>query len=269
MQHTARPANQQLVVQRDAHDPEIAPDWQRIAQQQDHRQWAPPARPWLIRQTWRDLLFAHWPVAPSALRPLIPSRLELETFGGDAWVGVVPFELSGLSVRHTPHWLQLTFLELNVRTYVTVENKPGVWFFSLDAASLLAVLGARAAYHLPYYWAAMQISERDGWITYRSQRRGGDTARFAGRYRPSGPVFTSPPGSLESWLTDRYCLYASRAGRILRAEINHPPWPLQPAELEIAENTMASAQGIALSGSPILHFARRMDMVNWGPERVT
>lgn len=251
-------------------DPEMAPNWQRIAQQQDQRQWAPPARPWLIRQTWQDLLFAHWPVSPAMLRPLIPAQLALETFGGDAWVGVVPFDLSSLSVRPTPHRLRLAFPELNVRTYVTVQDKPGVWFFSLDAASLLAVLGARAAFHLPYYWAAMQMSEQDGWITYRSQRRGSSTARFAGRYRPTGPAFVSAPESLERWLTARYCLYAaSRAGHILRADINHDPWQLQLAEAEITENTMASAQGITLSGSPILHFARRTDMVNWAPERVT
>jgi uncharacterized protein YqjF (DUF2071 family) len=255
---------------RSVRDPEIAPDWLRIAQQQDQRQWVPPARPWLIRQTWQDLLFAHWPVAPALLRPLIPAKLALETFSGDAWVGVVPFDLSGLSVRRTPQRLRLAFPELNVRTYVTVQDKPGVWFFSLDAASLMAVLGARAAFHLPYYWAAMQMSEQDGWITYRSQRRGNTSARFAGRYRPTGPAFESTPESLERWLTARFCLYAaSRAGHILRAEINHNPWLLQPAEAEITVNTMASAQGIALGGSPILHFARRMDMVNWGPERVT
>jgi uncharacterized protein YqjF (DUF2071 family) len=268
MQSPARTSNQRLVNAHDARDPETAPDWQRIAQQQDQRQWAPPARPWLIRQTWRDLLFAHWPVAPAALRPLIPAQLELETFGGDAWVGVVPFELNELTARRAHPRLHLTFPELNVRTYVTTQGRPGVWFFSLDAASLLAVRGARATYHLPYFWASMQMSRENGWITYRSQRRGG-TARFAGRYRPTGPVLASTPTSLERWLTARYCLYATnRAGHILRAEINHDPWLLQPAEAEIAENTMASAQGMTLSGSPILHFARQMDVVNWGLERV-
>jgi uncharacterized protein YqjF (DUF2071 family) len=245
------------------------PDWQRIARQQDHRQWAPPARPWLIRQTWRNLLFAHWPVAPAALRPLIPAQLELETFGGDAWIGVVPFALSYLSDRRVPHRLYLDFLELNVRTYVTLGERPGVWFFSLDAASLVAVSGARSAYHLPYYWATMQMTEQDGWISYRSQRRGNPDVRFAGRYRPTGPVFESGPASLERWLTARYCLYATnRAGHIQRAEINHDPWQLQPAEAEITVNSMASAQGVALSGAPILHFARRMDVVNWGLEPV-
>jgi hypothetical protein len=245
------------------------PDWQRIARQQDHRQWAPPARPWLIRQTWRDLLFAHWPVSPAALRPLIPAQLELDTFGGNAWVGIVPFDLRNLTARRVPHRLGLTFPELNVRTYVTLQNTPGVWFFSLDAASLLAVRGARITYHLPYFWASMQMTEQDGWVTYHSQRRNDAAVRFAGRYRPSGPVFESTPESLDRWLTARYCLYAtSRAGNILRAEINHDPWLLQPAEAEITVNTMASAQGIALTGSPILHFAQRTDVVNWGLERV-
>lgn len=182
-------------------DPEATPDWQRIARQEDHRQWTPPARPWVIRQTWRDLLFAHWPVAPDALRALIPPQLELETFGGDAWVGVVPFVLSDLSARRVSHRLRLTFPELNVRTYVTLQDKPGVWFFSLDAASLLAVRGARAAYRLPYYWASMQVSEQEEWIAYRSRRRRNAAVQFAGRYRPTGPVFESAPESLERWLT--------------------------------------------------------------------
>ena len=246
------------------------PDWQQIARQQDQRQWAPPARPWIIRQTWRDLLFAHWPVAPAVLRPLIPTQLELETFGGNAWVGVVPFELSSLTARRAHNRLSLSFPELNVRTYVTWQDRPGVWFFSLDAASLLAVRGARAAYSLPYYWATMSIGVEDGWISYRSQRRGRTTARFSGRYRPTGPVIESASASLERWLTARYCLYTTNsAGQLLRAEINHDPWRLQPAEAEFTMNTMASAQGIHLTGSPLLHFARRTDVVNWGLEPVS
>lgn len=251
-------------------EPEEIPNWQQIARQQDQRQWAPPARPWLIRQTWLDLLFAHWPVTPAALRPLIPPQLKLDTFGGDAWVGVVPFELRSLTVRVAHDRLGLTFPELNVRTYVSFQDRPGVWFFSLDAASLVAVRGARAMFSLPYFWATMHIGEQDGWITYDSQRRGDVNARFSGRYRPTGPHFESEPESLERWLSARFCLYAtSRAGRLFRAEINHAPWQLQPAEAEITVNSMASVQGIDLTGSPLLHFARRTDVVNWGLERVT
>jgi uncharacterized protein len=245
------------------------PDWQRIAQQCNHRQWTPPARPWLMRQTWWQLLFAHWPVSPAVLRPFMPAQLELDTFGGDAWVGIVPFELRNLTARRAPHRLQLTFPELNVRTYVTLQDKPGVWFFSLDAASLLAVRGARAAYHLPYFWASMQMSEQGGWITCRSQRRGDALARFEGRYRPTGPVFESTPESLDRWLTARYCFYSTnRAGQIMRAEVNHDPWLLQPAEAEITVNALLSTHGIDLSGSPILHFSLRTDVANWGLNRV-
>jgi uncharacterized protein YqjF (DUF2071 family) len=224
-----------------------------------------------MAQTWSSLLFAHWPVSPAVLRPLLPAALAVDTFAGDAWIGVVPFDLTRMAPRGAPGWLGLAFPELNVRTYVTVEQKPGIWFFSLDAASLLAVVGARATYHLPYYRAAMTIAERAGWIVYSSQRRHPRAApvRFEGRYRPTGPVFESAPESLERWLTARYCLYAAdRTGRLYRGEIDHPPWPLQPAEAEIAVNSMAAGLGIELIGSPLLHFSRRLDMVAWWPERV-
>lgn len=267
MQHPAGSDDQWLVDQHHLRDPETRPDWQRIARQHAHRQWPAPGRPWRVRQSWRHVLFAHWPVTSATLRPFIPPQLDLETFAGTAWVGLVPFELSRLAVRQAPHRLRLAFPEINVRSYVTTQNQPGVWFFSLDAASLVAVLGARATYHLPYYWAAMRMREQDGWITFRSQRRGSGDARFTARYQPTGPVFESTPESLERWLTARYCLYTTdRAGNLLRAEVNHDPWPLQPAAAEITVNTMLSAQGITLGGSPILHYASRTDVVAWALE---
>jgi uncharacterized protein YqjF (DUF2071 family) len=242
----------------------------RIARQTAHRPWPPPARPWLIAQTWRNLLFAHWPVSRLQLQPLIPTGLQLETYAGEAWVGVVPFHLSRIAPRGVPDRLGLGFPELNVRTYVTAENKPGIWFFSLDAARLSAVIGARLAYHLPYYWASMRI-EVAGWIEFTSRRRVSPpgTAAFAARYWPRDPVFESAPGSLEDWLTARYCLYAAdRNGRLFRAEINHLPWPLQPAEMDLTVNSMATAHGISLAGPPLLHFARCLDIVTWLPERL-
>lgn len=248
------------------------PDWDEIARQGTHRPWPPPDRPWIVAQTWQNLLFAHWPVSPAVLRPLLPTGLELETVAGDAWVGVVPFHLSDLAPRGVSRQLALGFPELNLRTYVTAQGKPGVWFFSLDAASLLAVIGARVAFHLPYFWARMRIRGDDGWIRFASRRRlsRASPARFLARYRPYGPVFRAEPGSLDDWLTARYCLYAAnRAGELFRGEINHPPWPLQSAELEVQANTLPEVQGIALDGPPLLHFARRLDMVTWGPERLT
>jgi uncharacterized protein len=247
----------------------IRPRWDHIARDVAHRPWPPPHRPWTVAQSWQNLLFAHWTVSPLALRPLLPPGLELDTFAGDAWIGVVPFRISHIAPRGTPRALGLAFPELNVRTYATAEGKPGVWFFSLDAASLLAVITARLAFHLPYFWASMSMHNDTDWIAYTSQRRhpGAPAADFVGRYRPVGPVFQGAPGSLEDWLTARYCLYAAnRSGALFRTEIHHPPWPLQFAEAEIATNTMV--KGITLSGPPLFHFARSLDVVTWLPQRV-
>lgn len=247
-----------------------SPDWDAIARAEAGRPWPVPDRPWVLVQSWRDLLFAHWPVAPAALRPRIPASLTLDTFDGDAWIGVIPFRISHIAPRGVPHRLALAFPELNVRTYVTTEDKPGVWFFSLDAASLMAVFGARLGVNLPYFWADMSLRQRDTGIVYASDRRIGPSAAFQASYGPTGPVFHSVPGTLEEWLTARYCLYAPnrRRGGVRRVEIHHPPWPLQPAAADIAHNTMTHPIGIPLAGEPLLHFARAVDVVTWPPERV-
>ncbi|MCC7023736.1 MAG: DUF2071 domain-containing protein [Thermomicrobiales bacterium] len=259
------------MVEQDVAHPigEDAPDWNRIACD-PRRPWPAPSRPWIIGQSWRDLLFAHWRVPASTLRPMVPAGLEIDTFDGEAWVGVIPFRISHIAPRGVPHRLALAFPELNVRTYVTARGKPGVWFFSLDAASLLAVIGARLAFHLPYFWASMEIGADGEWIPFQSRRRlSGRRTVFAGRYRPIGPIFRAAPGSLEESLTARYCLYAADCrGRLFRAEIQHEPWPLQAAEAEIAANSMADAHGIGLDGRPLLHFARGLDVVTWWPERL-
>lgn len=238
-----------------------------------HRPWLLPRRPWVMAQSWHDLLFAHWPIEPALLCPLIPAGLRLDTFDNRAWVGVVPFRMSGVRLRGTPAlpWLS-AFPELNVRTYVVAEDKPGVWFFSLDAANALAVAIARAWFHLPYFRASMQCTESGGWIGYRSDRThpGAANADFRVRYRPMGPAFQPRRDTLEHWLIERYCLYAKDAsGRFLRGEIHHPPWFLQCAEAEISANTAALASGIPLPVSPpLLHFSRRQDMLAWSPRRI-
>jgi len=238
-----------------------------------HRPWPPPRRPWLMGMCWHDLLFAHWPLAPASLRPLIPPGLEVDTFDGRAWLGVVPFRMSRTGPRFARRlpWVS-AFPELNVRTYVTAGGKPGVWFFSLDAANPLAVRAARRCFHLPYFDAQMNCQERGGWIEYRSRRthRGSAAGEFVGRYRPTGPEYRALPGTLDRWLTERYCLYAaSPAGRVFRGEIHHRPWPLQPAEAEIEVNTAAAHTGIALPDvPPLLHFARYLDVIAWGLEGV-
>jgi uncharacterized protein len=181
--------------------------------------------------------------------------------------------MSGVRLRGTPAVpLLSSFPELNVRTYVVADGKPGVWFFSLDAANRVAVAVARAWFHLPYFRARMHCAERGGWIEYRSLRshRGATCGTFHGRYRAAGEVSAARPGSLEHFLTERYCLYAGdRERRVLRSEIHHGAWSLQVAEAELTSNTMAEADGLYLpAAKPLLHFSRRQDVVVWPPRRI-
>ena len=230
-------------------------------------------RSYRMTMTWENLLFAHWPLPVKIIRPLVPPALELETFDGMAWIGVVPFAMRTVGPRGFGRmpWLS-AFLELNVRTYVSAGGVPGVFFFSLDASNPVAVRVARRWYHLPYFDARMRLRDVDGWIEYRSERthRGFLPGVFQGRYRPTGPVYRTQPGGLDHWLTERYCLYAvDRRGIARRADVHHAPWPLQPAEAEIAVNTVADAHGFTLPGEPlILHFARSLHVLGWSPTAI-
>jgi uncharacterized protein len=229
-----------------------------------HRPWPVPDRPWVQGQTWRDLLFAHWSLPEDRVRAVVPDAISIDTFDGHAWIAVTPFEVTGLRLRGTlPVPILSRFPEINVRTYVTVEGRPGIYFFSLDAASALAVAGARATYHLPYFRSRMALHRVGPEICYASTRVD-SAASLRLRYRPTGAPFLPREGTLEHFLTERYCLYTVSRGRIHRAEIHHPPWALQAAEAHIDENTMAQASGIDLPAPPpLLHFAGRQDVVIW------
>ena len=237
-----------------------------VVQETGHRPWPLPGGTWVMAQTWDDLLFAHWRVPAETLRPLIPDGLSIDEHDGTAWLGITPFILSGFRLRGTfPVPRLSTFPELNVRTYVTAEDKPGIWFFSLDTSSQLAVEGARRVYRLPYFHARMSARRSGETIDYSSARREGPARPFVfqARYRPTGTVFNADAGSLEYFLAERYCLYAEDGGRLFRADIHHPPWPLQAAEAEIELNTMPP-DGVELPDEePLLHFARRQDVVIW------
>lgn len=235
----------------------------------DHRPWPHPVRRWSWRQSWCELLFLHWPVSAARLRPLVPPALNIQEFDGTSWIGLVPFRMAGVMRRPLPDmpWVS-AFPELNVRLYVEAEGKPGVWFLSLDATNPLAVWAARQFFYLPYYRADMAIEHESEHIVYESARQRAD-ARFRVRYRPTGGVYETSPGNLDHWLTERYCLYAqSPHGKLLRNEVHHVPWPLQPAEAEIEKNTMLESYGIELEGAPLCHFARRIDVVVWGADEV-
>jgi uncharacterized protein len=236
----------------------------RVVTETAHRPWPLPPGRWAMAQTWEDLLFAHWRVPERALRPLVAEPLAVDTFDGSAWLGITPFEVTGLRLRGTVPLPQLSrFPELNVRTYVTFGDKPGIWFFSLDAGRAAAVAAARCSYRLPYHHADMSIERSDSTIRYRSARRSA-AAELEAEYAPAGSAQPPAAGTLDHWLTERYCLYTvDDRERVLRAEIHHPPWPLQPATATFAVNTMAPVELPA--DEPLLHFARRQDVVVWPP----
>jgi hypothetical protein len=232
-----------------------------------------PDGPWMMTQTWNDLLFAHWPVDTRALAEKLPPGLDLDLFDNQAWLGIVPFHMTNVSPRGVPAlpWVS-AFPELNVRTYVRVGDRFGVYFFSLDAANPLAVGVARTMFRLPYFTAAMKVDVHAGEVQFQSRRTSdkGAAAELVVTYRPAGSAFNAEAGSLEYFLTERYCLFTTdERGDVLTVEIHHPPWPLQPAEATITVNTMADAAGVRLpSMAPVLHFAKRQDMVAWPITRV-
>jgi len=227
-----------------------------------------------MAQNWHDLLFANWPLPAHVMRRLLPETLELDLYDGQAWISIVPFTMSGVRLRGTPAlpWLS-SFRELNVRTYVTASGKPGVWFFSLDAANPVAVEVARSWFHLPYFHACMSSKSGPGGIVYssrRSDRRGGRETLQAS-YNARGLQFEAERGTLEYFLTERYCLYAQKpGGGLLCGEIHHAPWKLQEARATLMANTMLEQWKTAISGPPVvLHYSKLQEVIAWAPKRVS
>jgi hypothetical protein len=211
-------------------------------------------------------------VPRDVLQLLVPPEVQVQQFDGTSWVGLVPFRMEGIAPRGVPDlpWLS-AFPELNLRLYVDVGGKPGVWFLSLDAGNPLAVWAARRLFHLPYFHSRMRLdTQGDGAVSYRSFRlRRPRGLEFHASYGPIAAPARAAPGTLEHWLTERYCLYAmSPRGELFRSEVHHQPWPLQAAQGEIIRNDLLLPHGIEFSGQPLLHFARRLDVVVWSPRRV-
>jgi uncharacterized protein YqjF (DUF2071 family) len=235
-----------------------------------HRPWPLPQSPWLMTQSWHNLLFAHWPVDAELLHSRMPAGLPLDLYDGQAWIGIVAFRMTNVAPRFVPALpLVSEFAEINVRTYVTVARRPGVYFFSLDAESSMAVAAARSLLHLPYFTARMDVRCDADRVDYTSRRTdGGPPAEFAAQYRPIGPQYEPARGTLDYFLTERYCLYnVDGRFRAYRIDIHHLPWKLRPAEATITTNSMTEAAGIRLPPiAPILHFSARQDAIAWAPE---
>jgi uncharacterized protein len=243
-----------------------------VIDQVAHRPYPMPETPWNMTQTWHDVLFLHWPVDARMLRERLPGGLELDLYDGQAYVAVAPFHMTNIAPRGVRPLPGLSSMpELNVRTYVTAKGTPGVYFFSLDAANPLAVVAARTMFHLPYHTAKMEVHQDKEWINYKSRRKSPDSrpAELRGRYKSVGAPQHSAPGSLEYFLTERYCLYSfDDALHMYRADIHHGPWALTLAEAELEVNTMAEANDIRLPAiSPLAHYAKRQDTVVWPLKR--
>ncbi len=253
-----------------------------------HRPWPPPDAPWVMTQTWNDLAFLHYAIEPRVIRALVPDVLTLDIYSGNAFVSVTPFWMNHVRPPGMPSVPGFSsFGELNVRTYVSYEGKPGVFFFSLDVSNLSAVWAARVFYRLPYWHAEIKVGgqkatasalrrEASGFpeITYGLKRIHGPKAgdgmpEFRARYRPVAAAIEARPRSLHAFLAERYCLYAYNRQKLYRAEIHHLPWPLQQAEVEVEKNTMAVPVGLELPPEPDLcQFSRTLKVLVWGPERV-
>lgn len=247
---------------------------QQLIEKSGHRPFPlPQNKPWVMAQTWQRLLFAHYRVSLDVLRPMIPPQLELDTYDGEAWISIVPFMMNHVHLRGIPAFPSTgKFPELNVRTYVKHQDKAGVWFFSLDAASWLAVWVARLTYRLPYFYAKMRLEEHGDTIHYHSERthRNSANAIFDASYRPIAPVTDYAEGSLDRWLSDRYVLYAGDNRLIFVGHITHMPWGLQPAEAEFKHNDMATAAGIPLlDTTPLLHYVHQLDVIAWAIESIS
>jgi len=216
-----------------------------------------------MEQGWYSLLFAHWPMAKSHVRMLVPPELELDTFQNEAWVSITAFH-----VRMRPRGLFAlgkfwSFPELNCRTYVRYRGLPGIYFYSLDAGSLLAVSGARMFYRLPYFRAKMTCLKGRSEVDYRSQRTS-LAASFVARYKPVSPRRLAEFGTLEHWLIERYCLFTVAGTKVWRADIHHQPWLLQTATAGISSNTVAAAAGLSLGGPPTLvGYAEQQEVLVW------
>ena len=224
----------------------------------EHRPWPLPEKNWRWCQQWQNLVFIHWSIDKDWLQKQLPSGLELDLYDGQAWIGIVPFSMKGVTLRGCPAPRFLCdFPEINLRTYVTRNGKKGVWFFSLDVPNALAVWAARTFFHLPYYNARINTTEHEHQVNYHSVR---NEVEFDGTYIPE-KFIDATGNSFESWSTERYCLYSVNSqGRLFRGDIHHKRWPLQSASIEIRKNTFPNDMPIG-DMHPSVLFSRSIDVV--------
>ena len=234
----------------------------------------PPGAP-LLRQQWAELLFLHWPVPAELLQAHLPPRLRPDTHQGQAWIAIVPFEMSKVRTRFTPQVPGThTFLELNVRTYVHLDGVPGVWFFSLDATSALAVWVARTFFRLPYLRATMRLDQPSAELRQFAATRthaGEPAATFRATWKLGAPLPPAAPDSLEFFLTERYCLYTSNKAqtKLYRGRVAHAAWPLRAAQVLHLESSLLESHGLPTpTGKPVVHAGGPVQVELWPMQQV-
>lgn len=228
----------------------------------DHIPFPLPTRRWLVRQDWLDLAFLHWDLPPERVAGHLPPGIELHTFEGRAWVGVVPFWMSGVRPRFCPAVPGISrFPEINVRTYAVVDGVPGVYFFSLDTPSRVAVFAGRRFFHVPYRPARQRITPTVDGQRYVSHREGRLELELEVAF---GEPVAAPPGSLEHFLTERYCIHTiDRSGRVRRGPVRHAPWPLLSARATLGCNRLLERFGITDAPPTCVHASPGVEVVGW------
>ena len=218
-----------------------------------------------MQQIWKDLLFLHYKVPYELLRAFVPTSLKLDQYKGETWISISPFKMRKVRLRWFPPIpTAYNFLELNLRTYVKYNGRPGIYFFSLDTSSTIAAIAARAAF-LPYYRAAMYIKYQHDRFYFDSHRKSKTRAALKVTYAPHSEKFISKEGTLDHWLVERYCLFQEALGkRVITIDIHHLPWELQKANAEISENTLTESIGFTIPDQqPIIHFAKHQKVLVW------
>jgi uncharacterized protein len=224
-----------------------------------------PDAPVTGTQSWRDLFFFHWAFDPDEVRRVLPAGLELDLWEGQAYVGLVPFRMERVRPALLPRVMALDFLETNVRTYVHRNGEPGVLFFSLEASSWLAVRAARLGWGLPYFYATMTAAWRDRSMHYSSiRKRDGASLRFEAT--PGEMLGPSAPGTLEFFLLERYVLFTSSRGQIMRGQVHHRAYPAQRATVRHIEESLLVANELPPpKGELVAHYASGVDVEVFGP----
>lgn len=238
-----------------------------------HRPYPLPSKNWIMRQTWKNVLFLHWPIPLEKLRPHIPTSLQIDTYKGTAWLGIILFVLEGIypfglsSISLTPK-----FPEINVRTYVTYNGKPGIYFLSIDVDNWASLKIAKHWYHLPYHSAHISFQKEGESFHCHSVRRENrnDPLSFHCKYASVSDVYAPKEGTLDHWLTERYCFYSSNNGvSIYCGEIHHQPWPLQKAKIELVNHTLFTPFHFDLpEEKPVIHFSPGVDSLMWNIKKI-